>query len=169
MEDFTYISLTEKLDKQLSYLNKLNSDINLIKFYIECRDVEKWYKISTIINIRNYITKYIKEKYNKIELVLNDKQQLQTAIDSLESRGMSDAAEIIQNNADDVKHELKKIWKTYGTVTVKDGDYTKMAKLLKKVFIESTRSTLLFKCKGSSLDCFILSSICLNVLPSLLM
>ena len=64
MEDFTYISLTEKLGKQLSYLNKINSDINLIKFYIECRDVEKWYKISTIINIRNYITKYIKEKYN---------------------------------------------------------------------------------------------------------
>jgi hypothetical protein len=64
IEDFTYISLTDKLDKQLSYLNKINSDINLIKFYIECRDVEKWYKISTIINIRNYITKYIKEKYN---------------------------------------------------------------------------------------------------------
>jgi hypothetical protein len=64
MEDFTYISLTEKLDKQLNYLNKINSDINLIKFYIECRDVEKWYKISTIINIRNYITKYIKEKHN---------------------------------------------------------------------------------------------------------
>jgi hypothetical protein len=64
MEDFTYIKLSEKLDKQLNHLNKINSDINLIKFYIECRDVEKWYKISTIINIRNYITKYIKEKYN---------------------------------------------------------------------------------------------------------
>ena len=64
VEDFTYIKLTDKLEKHISYLNKINSDINLIKFYIECRDVEKWYKISTIINIRNYITKYIKEKYN---------------------------------------------------------------------------------------------------------
>jgi len=64
MKDFIYINLTEKLDKQLKDLNKINSDINLIKFYIECRDVEKWYKISTMINIRNYLTKYIKEKYN---------------------------------------------------------------------------------------------------------
>ncbi len=64
IKNLVYIKLTDKLYNQLSYLNKINSDINLIKFYIECRDVERWYKISTTINIRNYITKYIKETYS---------------------------------------------------------------------------------------------------------
>ena len=64
IEEFTYIKLTDKLINKLSLFNKINTDINLVKFYIECRNVEKWYKISNIINIRNYITKYIKEKYN---------------------------------------------------------------------------------------------------------
>jgi flagellar motor protein MotB len=82
-----------------------------------------------------------KEVANKIEMVLNDKQQLQTAIDSLESRGMTDAADIIQNNAEDVKHELKKLGKTYASVTVKDGDYVKLAKLLKKGYAISTITT----------------------------
>lgn len=62
--EFTYKKPTDKLVKQIEYLNKINADINLIKFYIECRNVEKWYKISYTINIRNYIPKYIKEKYN---------------------------------------------------------------------------------------------------------
>ena len=82
-----------------------------------------------------------KEVANKIEMVLNDKQQLQTAIDSLESRGMTDAADIIQNNAEDVKHELKKLGKTYASVTVKDGDYVKLAKLLKKGYAISAITT----------------------------
>jgi outer membrane protein OmpA-like peptidoglycan-associated protein len=82
-----------------------------------------------------------KEVANKIELVLNDKQQLQTAIDSLEARGMGDAAEVIQKNADDVKHELKKLGKTYSNVTVKDGDYARIAKLLKKGYAISEITT----------------------------
>ena len=64
MEDFIYTNYTDKFDDKINYLNKINSNINLIKFYIECRNIDKWYKISNIINIRNYITKYIKEKYN---------------------------------------------------------------------------------------------------------
>lgn len=62
--EFTYKKPTEKLIKQVEYLNKVNADINLIKFYIECINVDKWYKISNTINIRNYIPKYIKEKYD---------------------------------------------------------------------------------------------------------
>jgi outer membrane protein OmpA-like peptidoglycan-associated protein len=72
-----------------------------------------------------------KDISNKIELVLNDEQQLKTAIDSLEARGMRDAATIIQNNAEDVKSELKKVLKTSKTVTVKSNDYAKLAKMLK--------------------------------------
>jgi flagellar motor protein MotB len=72
-----------------------------------------------------------KEISNKIELVLNDEQQLKTAIDSLEARGMKDAATIIQNNAEDVKSELKKVLKTSNTVTVKSNDYKKLASMLK--------------------------------------
>ena len=64
IEDFIYENYTDKISDKIDYLNKINVDINLIKFHIECRNIEKWYKISNIINIRNYITKYIKEKYN---------------------------------------------------------------------------------------------------------
>ena len=72
-----------------------------------------------------------KDVSNKIELVLNDKQQLKTAIDSLEARGMKDAATVIKNNAEDVKSELKKVLKTSNTVTVKSNDYKKLASMLK--------------------------------------
>ena len=82
-----------------------------------------------------------KEISNKIELVLNDEQQLKTAIDSLEARGMKDVATIIQNNAEDVKDELKKLGKTYGTVSVKGGDYEKVARLLKKGYAISSITT----------------------------
>jgi outer membrane protein OmpA-like peptidoglycan-associated protein len=82
-----------------------------------------------------------KDMAKKIELVLNDKQQLQTAIDSLEARGMSDAADIIQTNAEDVKDELKKLGKTYGTVSVKGGDYATVARLLKKGYAISSITT----------------------------
>jgi len=82
-----------------------------------------------------------KEVISKIELVLNDKQQLQTAIDSLEAKGMSDAADIIQNNAEDVKGEVKKLGKTYGTVSVEGNDYAKVVRLLKKGYAISSITT----------------------------
>lgn len=73
-----------------------------------------------------------KDMTQRIENVLGNKKQLQTAIDSLESRGMGDAAEVIKNNAEDVKHELHKLTKTYSGYTVKGGDYATLASKLKK-------------------------------------
>lgn len=45
-------------------IKKITSNLNLLKFYIETRNVDKWYKISNIINIRNHLSKYINDKYN---------------------------------------------------------------------------------------------------------
>jgi hypothetical protein len=42
----------------------INNELNLLKFYIESRNVEKWYYITMDINIRKYITNYISQKYN---------------------------------------------------------------------------------------------------------
>ena len=45
-------------------ISSIGKELNLIKFYIESRNVEKWYYITTDINIRKYITSYINQKYN---------------------------------------------------------------------------------------------------------
>jgi hypothetical protein len=42
----------------------ISNELNLLKFYIESRNVEKWYYITMDINIRKYITNYISQKYN---------------------------------------------------------------------------------------------------------
>lgn len=45
-------------------INIITKNLNLLKFYIESRNVDKWYKISNTINIRNHLSKYINDKYN---------------------------------------------------------------------------------------------------------
>ena len=40
-------------------ISSIGKELNLIKFYIESRNVEKWYYITTDINIRKYITSYM--------------------------------------------------------------------------------------------------------------
>ena len=82
-----------------------------------------------------------KEMAKKIEKVLDDKEQLQTAIDSLEARGMEDAADIIQNNSEEVKKELKKLFKTSETTTVSSNDYAKLAIKLKQGYAISGITT----------------------------
>jgi len=75
----------------------------------------------------------------KIDNVLNDKEQLQIAIDSLESRGMEDVADIIKKNANDAKKEIKKIFKTYRTSTV--DDYDSLIEKLNKGYAISSITT----------------------------
>ena len=82
-----------------------------------------------------------KDMAKKIENVLDDKAQLQNAIDSLEVRGMDDAAEIIQNNAQEVKGELKKLFKTSKTASIKSNDFYQLAKKLKQGYAISEITT----------------------------
>lgn len=72
-----------------------------------------------------------KEVIDKIETVLNDKSQLDEVIDSLENKGMKDAAEVIQKNSTDVKKELKKVSKTTYSTTV-ENDFDALSEKLKK-------------------------------------
>lgn len=51
-------------DKDISSDKDISNELNLLKFYIESRDVKKWYYITMDINIRKYITTYIGQKYN---------------------------------------------------------------------------------------------------------
>ena len=72
----TIISLTTNNIINLNYTNssnkiidnfdisKISKNLNLLKFYIESRNVDKWYNITNEINIRKYITNHIKNKYN---------------------------------------------------------------------------------------------------------
>jgi outer membrane protein OmpA-like peptidoglycan-associated protein len=79
-----------------------------------------------------------KQVVKNIEMVLNDKDQLDKAIDSLESRGMEDAAEIIQNNAEKAKEQIKKFG---ATKQIGAKDYYRLAELLKKGYAISGITT----------------------------
>lgn len=98
-----------------------------------------------------------KEVIQQIDDVLNDKEELKSVIDSLESRGMDDVADYIQNNAKEVKDGLKK-WNLETIRTdVDPGDYSKLGyyldkgwaiseitteKVLKKIFKENPEEEL---------------------------
>jgi outer membrane protein OmpA-like peptidoglycan-associated protein len=79
-----------------------------------------------------------KQVRTNIERVLDDKDQLQSAIDSLEARGMEDVAQIIQNNAEEAKEKIKEFGadKQLGTK-----DYDRLASLLKRGYAISGITT----------------------------
>lgn len=67
---------------------------------------------------------------DQISATLKDSNKLNSVIDSLEERGMEDAADVIKNNADEVSKELGKLSRTYNVATVRS--YEKLAEKLKK-------------------------------------
>jgi 23S rRNA U2552 (ribose-2'-O)-methylase RlmE/FtsJ len=61
--NFNYINTNNDIIYKFD-IDKISKNLNLLKFCIESRNVNKWYNITTEINIRKYITNHIKNKYN---------------------------------------------------------------------------------------------------------
>ena len=61
--NFNYINTTNDIIYKFD-IDKISKNLNLLKFYIESRNMTKWYNVTTEINIRKYITNHIKNKYN---------------------------------------------------------------------------------------------------------